>query len=149
MRVLAGTFRADYSRWTPEQLFAVAADIENYPAFLPWCRTAKVLLRQEKILEVENHFGAGPIDAKFKTRAVMTPPEHLEIQSHDWPFRAMRVVWTFKPLGEGCQVSVAYWLDLRSMVLQTAARLALPEVISKVMTRFRNRAEALYGAAAP
>ncbi|MFZ4541569.1 MAG: SRPBCC family protein [Rickettsiales bacterium] len=33
--------------YSPEQLFALVVDIENYPEFLPWCRGARIVAREE------------------------------------------------------------------------------------------------------
>ncbi len=35
------------SPYTPKQLFDLVVDIEKYPQFLPWCRAARILERNE------------------------------------------------------------------------------------------------------
>ncbi|MDG1413264.1 MAG: SRPBCC family protein, partial [Alphaproteobacteria bacterium] len=34
-------------RHTPEQLFQLVADVQHYPAFLPWCLASRVKTRSE------------------------------------------------------------------------------------------------------
>jgi coenzyme Q-binding protein COQ10 len=146
MSAVAGRFAAEFPNYRAEQLFALAADIESYPAFIPWCRSARVVARDGDVLEVDNHFGAGPLDAAFRTRAVAAPPSRLEITTGDAPFRWFRLLWSFAARdGGGCRVTAEYDLALRSPVLHGLARLAMPEVERKIMRHFERRAAALYG----
>ena len=140
-----GRFTADFPAYAPAQMFALAADIERYPEFIPWCRQARVLSRDGGALEVENHFGAGPIDAAFRTRAFAEPPHTLTITTADAPFRRFELAWRFEQWGAGCRVVAEYALELRSPVVQVLARLALPEAERKVVRRFRERAAEIYG----
>lgn len=143
---LTGRFTADFPHYEPAQLFALAVDIERYPAFIPWCRRTRVLSRGGGVLEVDNHFGAGPVDAAFRTRARPLPPDRLEITSDEAPFRSFRLVWSFVPLpGGGCRVVAEYAIQMRSALLQGLARIAMPEAERKIARRFRDRAAELYG----
>lgn len=145
MLPITGRFTADFPAFTCEQLFTLAADIERYPAFIPWCRHAEILSRDGDVLEVDNHFGAGPVDASFHTRAVAHAPHRLEITSADSPFRSFQLVWTFSALGEaGCRVAAEYAMRLRSPLLHGLAHFAMPEAERKIMGRFKERAVALY-----
>lgn len=146
MAAINGHFSTDFPLYTAEQLFALAVDVESYPAFIPWCRRARILKRDGDVLDVDNHFGAGPVDAGFRTRAVAEAPHRLEITSSDAPFRSFRLVWSFLPRTEGgCRVAAEYRMELRSGLLQALARVALPEAERKVVRRFRDRARVLYG----
>lgn len=146
MSAVTGRLAAAFPGYSAAQLFALAADIESYPHFIPWCRRARILVRDGDVWQVDNHFGAGPVDAGFRTRAVVTPPDRLEITSDQAPFRAFRLLWRFADLPEGgCRVEAEYELSLRSPLLHGLARLAMPEASRKIMDRFRHRAAELYG----
>ncbi|HSV29863.1 MAG TPA: type II toxin-antitoxin system RatA family toxin [Candidatus Omnitrophota bacterium] len=142
---LSGGFSADFPRFTREQLFAIATDVERYPAFIPWCKSARVLMDDGGLREVDNHYGAGPADLAFRSRAVATPPDRLEITSTDGPFRRFSLTWTFTDLEQGCRVRADYVVDFRSGLLQGLARLTIREVERRVLKRFRDRAAELYG----
>ncbi|MCR6629737.1 MAG: type II toxin-antitoxin system RatA family toxin [Magnetospirillum sp.] len=145
MLPVTGRVAAEFPRFSAEQMFALAADVESYPQFIPWCRRASVLARHGDVLEVDNHFGAGPLDAGFRTRAVATPPHRLEITADGAPFRNFRLLWTFEPLPDGgCRVGAEYALSLRSPLLHGLARMAMPEASRKIIHRFQERAAALY-----
>lgn len=146
MRPLAGAVSADFPDSDRARLFELAADIESYPGFIPWCRSARVLSRDGAVWEVDNHFGAGPVDVTFRSRAVPTPPERLEITSTDGPFRRFRLVWTFTPLpGGGCRVAADYAIEFRSPLLGLLGGLGAAEVARQTMARFRARAKSIHG----
>ncbi len=146
MRPLAGGVSADFPGGDCAQLFALAADIESYPRFIPWCRATRVRVRPDGVWEVDNHFGAGPVEAHFHSRAVADPPGRLEITSGDGPFRSFRLVWTFAPLaGGGCRVAADYAMEFRSPLLRLLAGLAVDEAARQVMSSFRARARSIHG----
>lgn len=146
MVALTGGFTADYPRWSCEQLFALASDIESYPHFIPWCKSARILRDQGGLRDVVNHFGAGPVDMCFTSRALAEPPHRLSITAADGPFRRFRLDWSFTPLPQGgCRVRADYAMEFRSPWLQGLARLTVHEVERRVVHRFRDRARAVYG----
>jgi coenzyme Q-binding protein COQ10 len=148
MLPITGCVAAEFPHHGAEQMFALAADIESYPAFIPACRRARILARDGDVWLVDNHFGAGPIDAGFHTRAELTAPTLLVISSEEAPFRHFRLEWRFEPLaGGGCRVVAAYDLALRSPLLHSLARMAMPEGSRKIIRRFQERAASLYGGA--
>jgi len=144
---LSGAFSADFPRFRVDQMFAIADDIESYPRFIPWCRSARVLSRDGDAREVENHFGAGPADIAFRSHAEAQAPERLTITAVDGPFRRFSLVWTFTPLAPGgCRVRAEYVVEFRSHLLQGLARLTIREVQHRVLRKFRDRAAEIYGA---
>lgn len=145
MGMLSGGWQVDFPHHDAEQLFAVAVDIESYPRFLPWCRLAHIRKRDGNVLEVDNLFGAGPIQARFHSRAEIDRPRRLDITARDGPFRLFRLGWRFEPRDGGCRVTAEYRMELRSGLLGSLARLSLPEVERRVVQNFKERVRAVYG----
>lgn len=146
MQPLTGGWRVDASHHTPEQLFALAADVESYPRFLPWCLRARIRSRDGDRLEVENLFGLGLLHARFISHAEAEPPHRLIITSEDGPFRRFKLEWRFSPLGEeGCRVEARYQMLLRSPMMHAAAAMALPGIEHKVVRNFRERVRQVCG----
>lgn len=146
MLPVSGRVAAEFPAFTIEQMFALAADIESYPQFIPWCRRARIVARDGDVWQVDNHFGAGPLDAGFRTRAHAAAPHRLEITADQAPFRSFRLEWRFEALpAGGCRVVAEYEVVLRSPVLHGLARMAMPEAGRKIIHRFQERAATLYG----
>lgn len=148
MATLTGRWRLDVPGHDCEQMFAIAVDIESYPRFLPFCRSARIRRRDAGGLDVENHFGAGPVQARFRTRATFDRPHRLDITSQAAPFRRFRLTWLFAPLPEGCRVEAEYEIEMRSFLLHGLARLALSEIEPSVLASFRRRIAEVYPPAA-
>jgi len=146
MSPLTGRWRLDVPDHDCEQMFAIAVDIESYPRFLPFCRSARIRQRDDSVLEVENHFGAGPVQARFPTRAELDRPHRLEITSRAAPFHLFRLTWLFSPLPKGgCRVEARYQIELRSPLLHGLARFAMPEIEPSVLASFKRRIVEVYG----
>lgn len=146
MSVLSGGWRVDFPHHDAEQLFAVAADVESYPRFIPWCSYAQIRYRDGNHLEVDNQFGAGPIQARFRSSAEMAPPHQLDITASDGPFRRFHLGWRFEPLGDGgCRVVVEYRMAFHSPLLHAMARMSQPEVERRAVQKFKERVRAVYG----
>ncbi|RAU21791.1 ubiquinone-binding protein [Paramagnetospirillum kuznetsovii] len=146
MSALVGGWAVDFPHHDAARLFALAVDVESYPRFIPWCRLTRIRRRDQARLEVDNLFGAGPVQARFHSVAEFDAPHRLEITSRDGPFRAFRLTWVFEPLdAQGCRVKADYRMELKSGLLQSLARLSLPEVERRVVQKFKERVRAVYG----
>jgi len=89
-----------------EDLYAIAADFEAYPKFLPLCLAMRVRKRETDRLQVDNRFGIGPVRANFRTIAEFDPPNGIDIRSTDHPFQSLEISWRFEPVGpDSCRVT--------------------------------------------
>ena len=60
-------------------LFDLVNDIERYPEFLPWCRKAEIVSRQEQEVLASLVVRKGGIEHTFTTRNVARFPEQIDI----------------------------------------------------------------------
>ncbi len=72
-------------------VFATVADVERYPEFLPGIVYARVVLRDWHRWLVENSFGCGPLQSRFRSIAEANPPDHLTILSRNGPWRDLAI----------------------------------------------------------
>jgi len=121
-------------------LFAVAADIERYPEFVPGCLAARVVERRPDLWIVDNSFSFGPARSDFRSRAAFDPPHGLTISSEDGPWREFRLAWGFGDERGGCRLTCAMTLDFRSPMLAALATLAAPGLERDVVAAFETRA---------
>jgi coenzyme Q-binding protein COQ10 len=142
---LTRRFSRLYPRYAPENLFALAADIESYPAFVPGCQRARIVGRDGDRLEVENVFGFGPLRQPFHTSAELKAPRELAIVSRDGPWRLFSMNWRFEPERFGCLLFCEAVLDFDSRVLNLVASIAAADVERQVLAAFERRAETLFG----
>jgi coenzyme Q-binding protein COQ10 len=140
--------KRQHVRYTPEQMFDLVADVERYSDYLPWLQEAHISRRDGDRLWVEMSIGAGPVSRSFTTVARLDRPRRIEIVSDDSLFERFEQVWTFEPAEEGGSI-VGYHLDFafRSSLLHALMAERFADMAGTLMTAFRHRARAVYGAA--
>lgn len=133
------------SPYTPEQLFALVADIENYPQFLPWCRAARILTRKEGECEAELVISFKHFTESYVSRVVMVPHESIEATLLRGPFTHLTNRWRFTPEAGGTRIEFFLDFAFRSRLLEKLLSGLFARATEKMVTAFKERADALYG----
>jgi len=137
-------------RWlpyTPAQLYAVVADLESYPDFLPWVRAVRIRSRETQGLIAEMAIGVRHIRETFKARVTLEPERRIRVDYLDGPLHYFDNRWEFEPAEDGgCRIDFHIDFKFRSRLLQNMAAMAFHHALERVVSRFQQRAVALYGA---
>tara|TARA_B100002052_G_C15624736_1_gene481309 strand:- start:87 stop:569 length:483 start_codon:yes stop_codon:yes gene_type:complete len=140
--------------YTPAQLFDLVADVERYPAFLPWCVAVRVRRREttesadgdDKLLVADMVIGFKVFRERFTTRVQCRRPDRIDVTYTDGPFRYLNNHWVFSPKGDNaCEIEFFVDFEFRSAILQKAIGLVFNEAVQKMINSFEARAEVLYG----
>ncbi len=132
--------------YSPEQMFALVNDIESYPQFLPWCRSARVLGRGDDWIRARLEMAKGALHRSFTTRNTLEHPHRIRIRLEDGPFRKLEGDWHFDPAGDGCRVSLDLEFEFAGRMLSAVAGPVFSQIAASLVDAFRRRAEQLYGA---
>ena len=81
--------------YTPEQLFALVADIERYPEFLPWCVGARIRERRPDLVVADLIIGFRMFRERFTSRVTLDPPGRIDVTYAEGPFRYLNNHWIF------------------------------------------------------
>ena len=142
-------------RHSPEQMFALVADVEKYPQFLPLCEGLTVRRRTARegggeVLLADMTVGYKAIRETFTSRVTLDP-ENLKIlvEYVDGPFRYLENRWTFKPDGAGCEVGFFISYEFASRMLGLLMGAMFDKAFRKFAEAFEKRAELVYGRNAP
>ena len=128
------------------QMFDLVADVESYPAFLPWCRAARVHSRDEREVEATLEIAKGPLHKSFTTRNTMWHASRIDIRLVRGPFRHLDGRWVFEDLGEaGSRVSLEMHFDVAGALLRRTLGPLFAEVANALVGAFCRRARAVYG----
>lgn len=136
--------------YTPDQMYALVADVPSYPQFLPWCAAARERSRTEKGERIEVLadlvISFKVFRERFGSRVILTPKERIETEYIDGPFSHMRSVWEFGP-GENGGTEVRFFVDFefKNKVLGAAAGLFFEDAMQRIVRAFERRAAELYG----
>ncbi len=130
--------------WTPAQVYALIADVERYPEYLPGWRKVSVIRAGKEQAEVAQEIGIGLLSMKFVSTAVFSPEEEIAIRSQAGPFSHLDLRWTFAPEERGCRVTLVIEAIFRSRLLGGASGQILESLAQRMMRAFERRAHVLY-----
>jgi ribosome-associated toxin RatA of RatAB toxin-antitoxin module len=127
-------------------MYALVADVQEYPEFLPWCRGVRVLAPGEDTLEASLEIGRGPLRKTFTTRNVMTRDARIDIELVDGPFKHLQGCWRFVSLdGSGCRIVLDLEFELSNALLRRTLGPLFSEIADTMVDAFCRRAKQLYG----
>ncbi|HLY45764.1 MAG TPA: type II toxin-antitoxin system RatA family toxin [Stellaceae bacterium] len=134
--------------YTPEQLFALVADVERYPEFLPWCVGARIRERQPFLIVADLIIGFRMFRERFTSRVKLDPPRRIDVAYTEGPFRYLDNHWIFEPAPGGCRLDFFVDFEFKSRLLQRVIEMLFGEAVRRMVSAFEHRAEQLYGASA-
>lgn len=131
--------------YTPEELFALVADIERYPEFLPWCIAARVRERQPRLVVADLVIGFKMFRERFTSRVALDPPRQIEVTYAEGPFRYLTNHWSFTPVAGGCRLDFFVDFEFKSRLMQRLIEMLFSEAVRRMVGAFEKRARDLYG----
>ncbi|MHA6641861.1 type II toxin-antitoxin system RatA family toxin [Mesorhizobium sp. A623] len=139
---------------TPDQMFALVADIEKYPQFLPLCESLTVRSRKERdgrtMLIADMSIGYKAIRETFTTQVLLKPDEKtIDVKYIDGPFKYLTNIWRFEASGDGCDVCFFIDYEFKSRILGAIMGTMFDRAFRMFSESFEKRADAIYGAAQP
>jgi coenzyme Q-binding protein COQ10 len=129
-------------------MYAVVADVEHYPQFLPWCMGLRVLSRQKdgprEVITAEMLVGFKAFRERYTSRIVLDPDARtITVTQTEGVFRYLRNDWAFVPEGERCRVHFAIEFEFKNRLLGAIAGQAFAHVLTRMSDAFEARARAL------
>ena len=131
--------------FTPEQLFALVADVEAYPTFLPWCLAARIKERKGNVLTADLVIGYKAFREKFTSVVTLESPERISAKYIAGPLAHLSNEWQFLPAGEG-KCALRFFVDFgfRSSLLGAMMDVFFDKAFRKMVAAFEARAHELY-----
>lgn len=132
--------------YSPEQMFALVADVDSYPEFVPSWQAVRVRNRRDTTYTTDQVVRIGPVRHSFTTRTTLTTPQKIEVTSTDPPFRTFSLVWCFDLADDGgCRITLLADFELRLRALQVIGAILSTDSINRMISAFETRARTLYG----
>lgn len=138
---------------SPEKMFALVADVERYPEFLPMCEALTVRSRRERdgvtLLVADMTVGYKAIRETFTSQVVLKPAgNRIEVKYIDGPFKYLTNVWRFEEREDG-RTAVHFFIDyeFKSRILGAVMGAMFDRAFRMFAEAFEKRADAIYGTA--
>ena len=136
--------------FSAEQMFALVNDIERYPEFLPWCKTAEVLSENYNPMQGGQVRAAltirrSRIEERFETKNFSEHPGLIEVELVHGPFRHLKGTWEFKSLGEvGCKTELTLDYQIAGAMIERVIMGVVRKTANSVVDAFCVRAAEIY-----
>lgn len=137
-----------------EEMFALVADVEKYPQFLPMCEALSIRSRKERdgkvLLIADMTVGYKLIRETFTSQVLLRPEDNvIEVKYIDGPFRYLDNRWTFIPVGDGesCDVEFVIDYEFKSRMLGLLMGSMFDLAFRKFSEAFEKRADQIYDVA--
>lgn len=132
--------------WRPDQLFRLVAEVDKYPEFLPWCRAARIVRREDNVLWADLVVAFKMFRERFRSKVTLHPHWGIDVEYIDGPFRYLNNHWRFEEAPDGgCIVDFYVDFEFHSRILQQLIGLLFNEAVQRMVRAFESRARKLYG----
>ncbi|MEO0681987.1 MAG: type II toxin-antitoxin system RatA family toxin [Pseudomonadota bacterium] len=137
--------------YSPDQMFALIADIDAYPQFLPWVSAVRTRARRHEeareVIEADLIVSFKVFRERFGSRVVLRPEEsRIDVAYLDGPFRRLDNHWEFRARADGgCDVDFFVDFEFKSPILRRVIGAVFFEAMQRIVRAFEARAEDLYG----
>jgi coenzyme Q-binding protein COQ10 len=138
-------------RQAAADMFALVADVERYPEFVPLCRALTVRSRETagegiEVLTADMTIAYKLIQETFTSRVTLDRPQlRILVEYLNGPFSHLDNRWTFRPLGERqCEVEfyIAYEFKSRTFGLLMGAM--FDAAFRRFAEAFERRADVIF-----
>lgn len=132
--------------YTPEQVFDIVAQVEKYPAFLPWCKACRITRREGDTFFADLIVSFKVYRERFTSKVVLDRPRQIDVEYIDGPFRYLKNRWRFEDDEKGgCVVDFFVDFEFKSRILQSLIGVLFNEAVQRMVRAFEGRADQLYG----
>lgn len=133
------------------QMYAIVADVERYPEFLPMCEALTVRSRSEleggkSELVATMAIGYKAIREKFTTRVLLDPGKgEILVAYIEGPFRHLENRWRFFDMSPGSEIDFFIDYEFRSPLLAILMGAVFDKAFRRFAESFEERARFVYG----
>ncbi len=129
-------------RHSASNMFALVADVEAYPQFLPWCSGSRIVAREGRQVTAEVDIAFHGLTQSFTTVNDQQAPERIDLRLVKGPFSALDGSWRFTALAEdACKVELVLNYDFSNFLLEKLVGPVFHQIASTMVDSFVKRAD--------
>lgn len=131
--------------YSTQQMFDLVNKVEDYPAFIPWCKSTHIISRDADEIRASLIFARGGVEKSFTTCNRLQANKLIEIRLLDGPFRQLEGFWTFEPIPEGCLIGLSLEFEFSSKLIALMFSPVFHPMANRLVDVFSQRADEVYG----
>lgn len=137
--------QSQHCSYPASQIFQLVSDIEQYPAFLPGCHSARILKKEPPKIVAELGIQKGPVQFSFSTENTEIEPSRIAMRLIEGPFEFLNGQWSFEQLETGSRVSLSLEFAMKNKLLQITMGPIFQKLTDDMLKSFLRRATEIYG----
>ncbi|MBT5547982.1 MAG: type II toxin-antitoxin system RatA family toxin [Gammaproteobacteria bacterium] len=132
--------------YTPQQMFELVNNIDDYSQFLNWCDSSSILNQTDNQITASVEINKGGIKQTFSTLNTLTPFQSIAMELVDGPFDELSGEWRFEPLGENAaKIHLDLQFKFKSILIDIALSPVFKNIANSQLDSFVARAKYIYG----
>ena len=132
--------------YTPQQMFELVNNINDYSQFLNWCDSSAILNQSDNQITASVEINKGGIKQTFSTLNTLTPYKSIAMELVDGPFDVLSGEWRFEALGDNAaKIHLDLQFKFKSMLIDMALSPVFKNIANSQLDSFVERAKYIYG----
>ena len=132
--------------YTPQQMFELVYNINDYSQFLNWCDSSSILNQSDNQITASVEINKGGIKQTFSTLNTLTPYKSIAMELVDGPFDVLSGEWRFEPLGDNAaKIHLDLQFKFKSMLIDMTLSPVFKNIANSQLDSFVERAKYIYG----
>ena len=129
-----------------DKMYALVADVDAYPQFLPWCSATEVRQTEAERAVATLHVNYHGLRLHFTTENRMEKGALIDMTLVNGPFKHLDGFWRFVPLSaQACKIEFQLSYELSGKLVEKIAGPVFNHIANTLVEVFVKRATALYG----
>ena len=131
--------------YSDSKIFDLVNDVEEYPKFLPWCKSASVYNKLKSEFYSDITIGFNLINETFTSRVVFIRPKKIISTATKGPFKQMVNQWNINFINNtSCEVILKIQYEFNSVFMEKILGNVFESATKKMISAFENRARQLF-----
>lgn len=132
--------------YTPQQMFALVADVGSYDQFLPWVTAVRIRSDSETEMVADLIVGFNAFKERFTSRVTKERPQRICVDYIEGPLKYLKNEWRFDAAPDG-GTNVYFSVDFafKNRIFETLAGQMFDRALRRMTGAFEARATELYG----
>lgn len=135
--------------YSPQEMFNLVTDVDQYAQFLPWCDQARVVEEDEAGMLAEIGISFAGVSQTFTTKNTHIVPCQVAMELVKGPFSHLQGQWNLLPVGDGsqraCKVELQLSYGFDSPALAKIVGPVFDKIAASLVDAFVKRAQQVYG----
>lgn len=132
--------------YTAEAMYNLVNDIQKYPEFLPWCKTAVIIAQNEHEITAKLGLSYAGFTQSFTTRNSLLPYSKIIMQLVEGPLKHLQGEWQFTNINQlGSKVMFCLDFEVENSFLGMAVSKVFSGIAVELVDHFYKRAKYVYG----